>query len=270
MTTRTEAFRGLHRSGCFTLPNVWDAGSARLLASYGFAALGTTSAGLACRLGIEDGAANIPLELALENIREIATAVSIPVSADFENGYADDPEAVAGNVRRCADTGAAGCSIEDWDGAAFYPLTQAVERVAAAVEAADELGTGFVITARAEQLLYAGPDGLEEAVGRLERFAAAGAHCVYAPGLREPDTIREVAARVDAALNVLVGIPGMHARADAMEQLGVRRLSVGGSLMRTGIAAVAQSAREMSAGRFDFPDDALPSAQIVERFRAGT
>ena len=267
MTTQT--FRDLHRSGCFTMPNAWDAGSARLLASYGFPALGTTSAGLAFGLGIADAAGRIPLERALDNVRAIASAVAIPVSADFENGYADTPEAVAANVRRCAEAGAAGCSIEDWDGSDFYPAELAVERVAAAVDAAEELGTGFVITARAEQLLHGGPDRLDEAVGRLHRYASAGAHCVHAPGLRAPDTIRAVARDVGAPLNVLVGLPGMHARAEEMAALGVRRLSVGGSLARTGLGAIARAAEEMAAGDFGFADRAMPGPDLLERFERG-
>lgn len=265
MASRAGVFRALHQSGCFTMPNAWDAGSARLLASYGFPALGTTSAGLAYCLGIGDAAGNLSLDRALANIREIAAAVSIPVSADFENAYADSPDAVADNVHRCAATGAAGCSIEDWDGAAIHGADLAVERVAAAVEAANALGTGFVVTARAEQLLHEGPDALDEVVERLRRYAAAGAHCVYAPGLRDADTIRQVAASVDAPLNVLVGIAGMQARADEMAELGVRRLSVGGSLIRTGLTAVAEAAREMSEGRFDFPDRALPGDELLRR-----
>lgn len=270
MTTVTATFRDLHRAGCFTMPNAWDAGSARLLASYGFPALGTTSAGIACRLGVEDAAGHITLDRALANVREIVDAVSVPVSADFENAYADSPGAVAENIQRCASTGAAGCSIEDWDGDATYPLEQAVERVAAAVEAANGLDTGFVVTARAEQLLHAGPEALEEVVERLGRYAAAGAHCVYAPGMRDPETIREVAATVGAPLNVLVGIPGMRARAADMEQLGVRRLSVGGSLVRTGLAAVAEAAGEMAEGRFDFPDRAILNAELQARFGRGS
>jgi len=262
-------FRALHASGCFTMPNAWDAGSARLLASHGFPALATTSAGLACQLGVRDAAANLSLESVLENVRSIAAAVAVPVSADLENGYADRPEEVAANVCRCAEAGAAGCSIEDWDGAAFYGAGLAVERVAAAVEAAEALGTGFVVTARAEQLLHDAPDGLEEATERLRRFGAAGAHCVYAPGLRDPEDIRQVAATVGAPLNVLVGIPGMHARAADMAALGVRRLSVGGSLMRAGLGAVDAAALEMADGRFDFPDRAIPDAKLQARFAAG-
>lgn len=261
-----ERFRALHDSGCFTMPNAWDAGSARLLASHGFAALGTTSAGLAYRLGIADAQGRLPLETVLDNVREIATAVDLPVSADFENAYADAPESVAANVRRCAEAGASGCSIEDWDGQGFYPRELAVERVAAAVEAADALGTGFVITARAEQLLHEGPGGFDEAVERLERFAAAGAHCVYVPGLRDPEIIRTVASTVGAPLNVLVGLPGMHASATQMAELGVRRLSVGGSLMRAALGTVARAADEMAHGRFEFPDHAIRDADLMAHY----
>jgi 2-methylisocitrate lyase-like PEP mutase family enzyme len=262
-------FSALHESGCFTMPNAWDAGSARLLASHGFRALGTTSAGLAYRLGIRDAAGRLPLDTVLDNVREIADAVDVPVSADFENGYADAPESVAAHVRRCAEAGASGCSIEDWDGTAFYSRELALERVSAAVEAAEALGTGFVITARAEQLVHDGPGGLEEAVERLQRFAAAGAHCVYAPGLRDEETIQSVAASAGAPLNVLVGMAGMHATTTRMTELGVRRLSVGGSLVRVALAAVDRAAAEMAGGRFEFPDHAIADPDLMARYAAG-
>lgn len=264
----TTGFDTLHTSGCFTMPNVWDAGSARLLASFGFHALGTTSAGLAARLGVPDAEARITLEQALDNIRSIAAAVRLPVSADFENGYADDPEAVAINVRRCAEAGAAGCSIEDWDGSAFYPEALAVERIAAAVEAANELDSGFVVTARTEQLLHVGPSATDEAMHRLARFADVGAHCVYAPGLTDRAVIADAIASLDAPMNVLVGIAGMHARFDEMQALGVRRLSVGGSLVRACLAAALRAGEEMAEGRFDFADSAPSEAEIVQRFAA--
>lgn len=270
MTDRPAAFRALHDSGCFTMPNAWDAGSARLLASFGFPALGTTSAGLANQLGVADAAGELPLETALANVRAIAAAVDIPVSADFENGYADDPAGVAANVRRCAEAGAAGCSIEDWDGAAFYPESLAAERVAAAVEAADALGTGFVVTARAEQMLHRGAEGLDEAAARLARFAAAGAHCVFAPGAQGADAITRLVEAADGApLNVLVGMTGMHARAADMEALGVRRLSVGGSLMRVALGAVVEAAEEIAEGRFDYTDGMVSDTDLQARFRAG-
>lgn len=269
VTDAPRHFRALHESGCFTMPNAWDAGSARLLASFGFPALGTTSGGLANQLGVPDAAGNLPLALVLENVAAIAGAVTIPVSADFENGYADDPESVAANVRRCAETGAAGCSIEDWSGTDFYPVEQAVERVAAAVEAVESLGTGFVVTARAEQVLHRGAEGTEEALSRLARYAAAGAHCVYAPGIRDTQTIRRMVETAGAPVNLLVGLKGMSARADDMAALGVRRLSVGGSLMRLGLTAVVRAAAEAAEGRFDFPDDAMPDAELQKRFASG-
>lgn len=259
-------FDTLHTSGCFTMPNVWDAGSARLLASFGFHALGTTSAGLAYQLGLPDAEGRITLHQALDNIRSIAAAVPVPVSADFENGYADDPDSVADNVRRCADTGAAGCSIEDWDGSKFYPRALAVERIAAAVEAANGIGSGFVVTARTEQFLHVGPSATDEAMHRIARFAEVGAHCVYAPGLTDRATIADVATSLDAPLNVLVGIAGMHARFDEMQALGVRRLSVGGSLVRVCLAAALRAGKEMAEGRFDFPDSAPGESELVERF----
>lgn len=266
MTAEIPNFRDLHARGCFTMPNVWDAASARLLAGHGVEALGTTSAGIALQLGVRDAGGRVSLDQCLENVTRIAGAVDIPVSADLENGYADEPEAVARSVSACAQAGASGCSIEDWSGSDFYDRELAVERVAAAVEAAEAIGPHFVLTARAEQVLHHGEDGLDEALARLERFAAAGAHCVYAPGIRDRDVIRDLVAGVGAPVNVLVGIAGMAASYEEMRALGVRRLSVGGSLSRLALTAVADAAAEMVRGDFGFPDRALSEEELLARF----
>lgn len=266
MNEKYAGFRDLHASGCFVMPNAWDAGSAKLLAGHGFRAIGTTSGGLSLQLGVRDAQGRVSLEQCLDNVRRIAAAVDVPVSADFENGYADEPEAVARNVRACAEAGAAGCSIEDWSGTAFYDRELAVERVAAAVEAAESVGGQFVLTARAEQVLHTGPAGLDEAIERLHRFAAAGAHCVYAPGIRDREVIRSLVEDVGAPLNVLVGISGMGAGYDEMRALGVRRLSVGASLFRVGLTAVAEAAAEMGRGTFTFADRARSEDDLVGQF----
>ncbi len=260
-------FAELHKSGCFTMPNAWDAGSAKLLVSRGFKALGTTSAGLAFTLGVEDALSSIPLEVALENVRAIAGASSVPVSVDFENGYADDPEGVAKNVIACAETGAAGCSIEDWAGdkdRGLYDADLAVERVAAACEAAKSLDTGFVITARSEACLYQGEGAFDEALSRLQAFAAIGADCVYAPGIRNRDLLRRLPEEAGAPVNVLIGMAGMGASHNEMAALGIRRLSTGGSLARTGWAAIMAAADEIAEGRFDYSDRATTEAKITE------
>ena len=253
-----SAFAELHAGGCFLMPNAWDAGSAKLLAAAGFKAIGTTSAGLALGLGRRDGIGAVTLDEALANVRAIAEAVPLPVSADFENAYADDPEGVAANVRRCAEAGAAGCSVEDWDGRAFYPADLAAERVRAAVEAARSLDRPFTITARAEAFLYGMDDPLDAAIDRLQRFAAAGAECLYAPGVRDRDAIRRLVAASERPLNVLIGMAGMATTLDEMAGLGVRRLSAGAALYRAAQRGFVEAMTTLRAGRSAFADRALP------------
>ncbi len=270
MTSKPEkarAFLALHRTGTFIMPNAWDAGSAKILAFHGFKALGTTSGGFAFGLGRPDALSAVSRDEALENIAEIAAAVDIPVSADFENGYADAPADVADNVRRCVDAGAAGCSIEDWTGdteRGFYEENESVERVAAAVEAA---GSELVVTARCEALLYQHPDGFAMVLRRLQRFAEVGAPCVYAPGVTDPAQIEILVREVGAPVNQLVGVRGAGATVGQMTKLGVRRLSVGASLMRTTVGPLIAAAQEMSdKGTFTFADQAPTSGQILKMF----
>ncbi|MBP7624008.1 MAG: isocitrate lyase/phosphoenolpyruvate mutase family protein [Xanthomonadales bacterium] len=266
---KARTFFALHQSGTFIMPNAWDAGSAKILAAHGFKALGTTSGGFAFGLGRPDALSAVSLDEALGNIAEIAAAVDIPVSADFENGYADDPADVADNVRRCVAAGAAGCSIEDWTGdteRGFYEEDLAVERVAAAVEAA---GDALVVTARCEALLYRHPGGFAMALQRLKRFAEVGAPCVYAPGVVDRAQIAMLAQEAGAPVNQLVGLQGAGATVDQMTELGVRRLSVGGSLMRATIGPLIAAAQEMrDDGTFTFVDDAPSGGQILKLFEA--
>jgi len=268
-----ERFRDLHAAnGCFVMPNAWDVGSARLLAGMGFEALGSTSAGLALTRGHADQAALLPLDDTLANVAAMAHATPLPVSADFENGYADAPEQVAENIRRVAAAGAAGASIEDHTGSdarGLYEIEFAVERVAAAAEAARGLDRPFVLTARAECYLVGHEDAFRESLRRLQRFAEVGADCVYAPGVRDRDEIRVFVADAGAPVNVLVGMPGMNATLDEMRDLGVRRLSTGGSLMRATLAPLIEAAKEMQAGRFTFPDRAVPEADAVALMEKG-
>lgn len=268
-----QRFMELHTQGCFVMPNAWNAGSAKILAAFGFPALGTTSAGLALSRGHGDQVSALPLEATLVNIAEIADAAALPVSADFENGYADLPEDVAANVRRAASSGAAGASIEDYSGRpdfgdrqGLYDPGLAAERIAAAVEAAENLVRPFVITARSECYLVGHERPFEESMKRLQAYAAAGAHCVYAPGVRERGEIKTMASDAGAPLNVLVGLPGMDATLSEMAGLGVRRLSVGGSLMRATLEPLLRACRDMQAGRFPFPDDAPSETDLLKLF----
>jgi 2-methylisocitrate lyase-like PEP mutase family enzyme len=234
-----QTFRNLHREGCFVMPNPFDVGTARWLRAQGFKALATTSAGYAFTLGRADQ--QVGLQLMLAHIGEIVRAVpDLPVNADFENGYADSPEDVARNVIACAGTGVAGLSIEDATGkpdAPLYDFAFAVERVRAARAALDSIGSGVVLTARAECFLTGHATPLAEAVRRIAAYREAGADCLYAPGIRKPEEIRAiVAAAGDKPVNMLMhGAFGL--RVADVAALGVRRISVGAALARAAWAA---------------------------------
>jgi 2-methylisocitrate lyase-like PEP mutase family enzyme len=224
------------------MPNPWDAGSARLLASMGFQALATTSSGFASALGQPDG--SVSGEAALAHAASIVAAVEVPVSADLENGFADDPGGVFVTVQTAVDIGLAGCSVEDFtrspDGP-IYDLGLAVERVAAAVDAAHQ-GVGLVLTARAENLIRGNPD-LDDTIARLQAYQEAGADVLYAPGLVDIDDIRRVVAEVDRPVNVLAR-PGL-APVSQLAEAGVARISVGGAFSQVAVAAVVGAGREL-------------------------
>jgi methylisocitrate lyase len=241
---RTAAFRRLHDTGCFVMPNPWDAGSARALEGMGFAALATTSAGFAWTLGQPDN--GVTLEQALEHLRLIAAAVEVPVNADFEGGFAVDPQEVAAHVKRAAATGIAGLSIEDSTGDATRPLHDfdlAVARVRAARQAIDESGAGLVLTGRSEGFVVGRPD-IDETIRRLAAYSEAGADCLYAPRI---ETVEHVAAIVAAVapkpVNLLINAPFITVAEAAA--LGVRRISVGGTLARVAWAGFLHAAEEL-------------------------
>jgi 2-methylisocitrate lyase-like PEP mutase family enzyme len=261
---KVEAFRTLHQEGCFVMPNPWDAGSAVVLEQMGFEALATTSAGFAWSVGRPDQ--KVERAEMLEHLREIAGAVDVPVNADFEGGYADDPEGVAESVALAAATGIAGLSIEDstrHGDEPLYPFDLAVERIRAARRAIDENGTGIVLTGRSEGFVAGRPD-LDETIRRLQAYAEAGADCLYAPFV---DTAEQVSAIVAAVapkpVNLLVHTPFITVSEAA--GLGVRRISVGGSLARVAQAAFAAAAQEIvDDGTFtrfaDLPNNAAVNA----------
>ena len=258
------AFRRLHESGCFVLPNPWDMGSAIALESLGFKAIASTSAGLAWSLGRPDN--KVELGRVLAHLKALAQAVDIPLNADFENAFADDPPGVRANVALAVETGVAGLSVEDSTGdaeAPLYDFTLAVERIAAAREAIDAGGTGAVLTARSEGFIAGRPD-FDETLRRLTAFAAAGADCLYAPGLRQESQIAElVEAVASKPVNVLT--PGLTVA--ALEALGVRRISVGGSLARAAWGEFLRAAREIAAdGTFTAFARAEPGGQLNRLF----
>jgi len=267
-SARRAAFRRLHQGGCFVLPNPWDAGSARYLQHLGFRALATTSAGFAFSKGLPDG--GVPRAAVLEHLRAVVEATEVPVNADFEAGFGPDAAGVAESVRLCLDTGVAGLSIEDSTGdraAPLHPLDVAVERLGAARAAVDASGTGAVLTARAECHLVGHPDPLRESLRRLEAYAAAGADCLYAPGLRTREAVAAVVKAVaPKPVNVLVSGPVFTVR--QLEDLGVRRVSVGGALARAAWGAFMRAADEIAAhGTFAALGEAPPFARIQGLFR---
>jgi 2-methylisocitrate lyase-like PEP mutase family enzyme len=260
---KCRAFRALHASGCFVLPNPWDIGTTRYLESLGFKALATTSAGFAFSAGLPDG--KVPRDVMLGHILDIVDATDLPVNADFEGGYAHDPAGVAESVRLAIETGVAGLSIEDntYDkDRPLYDLDDAVKRMRAARAAIDKAGVEVLLTGRAECFLVGRPD-LGEAVARLKAYAAAGADCLYAPGIR---TREQIAAVVEAVapkpVNFLMSQAGGLTVAD-IAALGVRRISVGSTLARVAYGAFLRSAREIAnEGRFGEFAHAAPFAEI--------
>ena len=270
-TTKAEAFKALHdRPGIFVIPNPWDAGSAKMLATLGFEALATTSAGLAYSMGKPDGQGAIGREETLENAKAIVRATPLPVSADLENGFGDEPEACARTIQLAAAAGVVGGSIEDATGRADEPIYEfdpAVDRIRAAVRAARSLPFPFVLTARAENLINGRPD-LPDTIRRLVAFAEAGADVLYAPGLK---TQQEVAAVVRAVapkpVNVVMGLAGAALSVDALGKLGVKRVSLGSSLARAAYSAFLDAAAEVrERGTFDFARSAIPYAKINAMF----
>ena len=261
----------MHESGCFVLPNPWDAGSAIYLEQLGFKALATTSAGFAFSKGLADGPVFVSRNLMLDHFREIVAATSLPVNAYFQNGYADTPEDVAENVAHCVASGVAGLSIEDSTGIEEQPLYDfdlAVERVKAARAAIDVSGFDVVLTARCEAWLVGDSDPLQTSLKRLVAFADAGADCLYAPGVTRPD---EIAAIVKAVapkpVNVLVSTNNCDTTVAQLADLGVRRVSVGGALARAAWGGFIRAAKEIqSEGSFTAFGEATPFAELTQLF----
>jgi 2-methylisocitrate lyase-like PEP mutase family enzyme len=267
ISEKRRAFRALHQGGCFVIPNPWNVGSARYLQGLGFKALATTSAGFAHAQGYSDG--DVTRDMMLAHFHEIAQVADVPVNADFEGGYADDPDEVAENVKLCVATGVAGISIEDYtedDANPLYDFDLAVRRVRAARDAIDKAGGEVVFTARTEGFIRNRPD-LEETIRRLKAFADAGADCLYSPGIKTREhitaTIKAVAPKPINFLNS--GAFGF--TVDDLAALGVRRISVGGTLARVAMHAFIQSARQIAQeGKFDSFAGVVPNAELNKFF----
>lgn len=265
---KRRAFRRLHESGCFVIPNPWDPGTTRYLQHLGFQALATTSSGAAFSMGLPDQDWALTRDPMLAHIRTIVEASDLPVNADFESGYADDPEGLAENVWLCVEAGVAGLSIEDSTGDASRPLYEfglAVDRIRAARTAIDRTDADVLLIGRTEGFIAGVPD-LDEAIRRLTAYATAGADCLYAPGIR---TREQIAAVVNAVapkpVNLLIGGPIGLTVKDAAD-LGVRRISVGGALARAAWGGFMRAARGLAAGAFDAFADAASGAELNRLF----
>ena len=271
-TLRAEAFKALHeRDGAFVMANPWDAGSARLLASLGFEALATTSAGLAFSLGRPDAEGALNLDETLQNAGVIVNATPLPVAADLENGFGDTPQHCADAILRAAEIGLVGGSIEDASGIAeapIYDFELSVARVREAVRAARSLPFPFTLCARAENLLHGRVD-LNDTIARLQAYADAGADVLYAPGLRTAEQVRKVVEEVaPKPLNVLMGMAGVALGVAELEELGVKRISVGSSLARAALGGLQRAALEIrDQGTFTYGEQALPFDQLNDLFR---
>ena len=268
---RADAFRALHeRPGAFIIPNPWDAGTAKLLASLGFEALATTSLGLSNTLGRVDGTNTVSRAEVLANCRAISEATDLPVNADLENGYADEPRAAAEMIRLAGEAGVVGGSIEDATGDAsrpIYDFALAVERVQAAVEVARSLPFRFMLTARAENMIQGRLD-LDDTIKRLQAFEKAGADVLYAPGLRDLATIRAVTSSVRKPVNVVMSHGDPSLTLAQLAEAGAKRISVGGSLSRLALAAFLHGAREMAdKGGFTWMRDAVSSKELKAIFK---
>jgi 2-methylisocitrate lyase-like PEP mutase family enzyme len=265
---KRATFRKLHAQGCFVIPNPWDVGSARYLQGLGFKALATTSAGFAFTQGLADGA--VPRAMMLAHFREIAAATDVPLNADFEGGFADAPEGVAESVKLCVETGVAGLSIEDSTSDPAVPLYDfelALARVRAARAAIDAAGGEVVFTARSEGFIRGRPD-LEETLRRLKAFAAAGADCLYAPGIKTRDEIAAVVKAVaPKPVNFLMST-ATELTVNDLASLGVRRISLGGTLSRVAWTAVTRAAREIATtGKFDGLAGTMSNPELNAFFR---
>ncbi|WP_375461869.1 oxaloacetate decarboxylase [uncultured Enterovirga sp.] len=268
---RRAAFRALHTSGCFVIPNPWEPGTARYLLHLGFRALATTSSGFSFGRALPDTDGAVPRDMALAHIAEIVAATDLPVNADFESGYASDAEGVAESVRLCCATGVAGLSIEDATGERerpLYDLGEALDRLRAARDAVDRDGGGVLLTARSECFLVGHPDPLPESVRRLQAYAEAGADVLYAPGLRSADEIRAVVEAVaPRPVNLLMSQNTGLTVAD-VAALGIRRISVGSSLARAAWTGFIRAAHAIAEeGSFRGFDGTVPFAELNGFFR---
>jgi len=263
---KANRFRELHAGpGAFVIPNPWDVGSARILAGLGFQAMATSSGAAACTLGRRDGA--LTRDEAMAHSHSIVEATDLPVSADLEKGFGDEPEIVAETIRRAAAVGLVGCTIEDSTGrpeSPLYDFALAVERIAAAAEAARSLAFPFMLTARAHNFLYADPS-LDDTIRRLQAFEKAGADVLFAPGLPDIATVKAVCTAVSKPVNFMVGIRGRSFSVSELTAAGVRRISLATSLYRAAMTGFVNAALEVkNAGQFGFVERSMVTPELIK------
>ncbi len=270
MSDSATRFRALHeRAGLFVMPNPWDAGTARLLADFGFEAIATSSAALAWTLAKPDATGVVTRDHAVAHARILSEASGLPVNGDFESGYGATPAEVAETIRRAIDAGVAGCSIEDQDqaGKGLYPLDEALRRFSAAKEAVLKSGSDFVLTGRCEVFFHKSPDPLGEAIRRLRAYEAAGADVAYAPGVTTEAEVRAIVEAAKVPVNVLGGLGGISNDIAALEKLGVKRVSIGSGLAKVALGAFLKAAQALAERRFAY-EGAAPSSTLNGAFAA--
>ncbi|WP_328185135.1 isocitrate lyase/PEP mutase family protein [Marinobacter sp. OP 3.4] len=275
---KAERFLKRHQDeGCFLMPNAWDPGSAKMLVASGFDAIGTTSAGIAFSRGKPDNGfcspdARMDRDAMLVEVSAICESVSVPVNADLESGFGDSPEAVADSIRRAIEAGAVGGNIEDYTGDETHPLydrSYAVERIAAARRAIDESGIPFVLVARTDRFNIGKPGGLAETIERANLYREAGADCLFAPGASDVDTVRELVRELTGPLNVVMGLSGSDVSLAQLRDLGVRRVSIGGSLARALYFQLRAAAQEMlEHGTFSYAKEQIPQTELNRIFES--
>ncbi|MGH1342377.1 MAG: isocitrate lyase/PEP mutase family protein [Nannocystales bacterium] len=276
---KARAFLAAHHSNeCMLIPNAWDGGSARMLEAAGFPAILTTSAGIAFSMGRPDycdtnDPRKLPRETMLQRLAEIVRAVDVPVSADLEAGYGETPSEVAQTIRMAIDVGLVGCNLEDVAGATseLFPVDAASARIRAAREAADGTGVPLVINARTDAFLVGSNEPLAESIRRCNRYRAAGADCVFVPGVVDPETIGTLVREIDAPVSVVMGLLPDSLDLARLHALGVRRVSVGGSLARMALASISRAAEELkSRGTFGYAADQMSTGELNRLFGAAS
>ncbi len=270
---RGTRFRQLHATDAiFLMPNAWDAGSAMMLASLGFSAIASTSAGICFSLGYPDEEAAVDRDTMLDRVQSIAAAVPLPVSADLQAGYGSSPDEVGATIRRAILAGAVGANIEDASGdpaQPLFPIQDATARIQAARQAADASGLPFVLTARADAYLLRVSDPFAEAVARCNAYRAAGADCLFVPGAADPKSIAALVRAIDGPMTVVMGLSGSALTVAQLGSLGVRRVSIGGSLARAALSLIRAAATEMAElGTFSYADHQVAHAELCRFFAA--